>query len=304
MHKKMRMVCQCFNFFLQLRLHDDSSNLEVCSLFETSYPVLHEIHDATDNSVLLAGVMDGHGGAAASLLVANQLPSLVTKQHIVNRKSVEESLAGAWEEVCDTYQEKCADPEECRADYNPWEGTIKANTGGKDLIPGTTISVMALDETTGKLTFLNCGDSRSLVASNGKVRYETMDHSPEVEEKRIQEGIAAGLDYSYPKCKVSKWTLSVGAYEYSVARSLEGPFATSKGIVSDPDITETVVESGEILLSASDGLWEVMGSGEVALDLHKMRVKGVSASDAARDLCSMAVRKGSSDNVSVVVVYL
>jgi len=268
--------------------------------------VLHEIHDAKDNSVLLAGVMDGHGGAAASLLAANQMPSLVSKEHVVNRKPVEESLGAAWEEVCNMYQKQCTtDPEECRADYNPWEGTLKANTSAKDLIPGTTISMMALDETTGKITFLNCGDSRSFVAtSKGKVRFETVDHTPETEEQRFQEGIDAGLDYSLPKCRLSKWTLSVGAYEYSVARSLEGPFATSKGIVSDPDITETVVESGEILLSASDGLWEVMGSEEVAFDLQKMRAKRISASDAAREIVSMALKKGSSDNVSVVVVYL
>jgi len=267
--------------------------------------VLHEIHDTTDNSVLLAGIMDGHGGAAASSLVSKQMPSLVSKQVVVNRKPVKESLGEAWEEVCNMYQLECPDPESCRADYNPREGTLKANTSGKDLVPGTTISIMALDETTGKITFLNCGDSRSFVAtSEGKVRFETTDHTPEIEEQRIQEGIDAGLDYSLPKCKFSKWTLSVGAYEYSVARSLEGAFATSKGIVSDPDITETVVESGEILLSASDGLWEVMGSGEVALDLHKMRAKGVSASDAARELCSMALEKGSSDNISAVVVYL
>lgn len=249
--------------------------------------------------------MDGHGGATASSLVAEQLPNLLSKELVVNRKSVKESIGGAWKGVCDMYQQQCADPESCRADYNPFEGTLKANTGGKDLIPGTTISMMALDETSGMLTVLNCGDSRCLVAtSKGKVRFETADHTPQAEEKRFQEGVEAGFDYSLPKCKVSKWTLSVGAYEYSVARSLEGPFATSKGIVSDPDITEIIVERGEILLSASDGLWEVMGSGEVALDLYKMRAKGITAKDAARELCLMAVKKGSSDNVSVVVVYL
>merc|ERR1712183_755815 len=99
-------------------------------------------------------------------------------------------------------------------------------------------------------------------------------------------------DYSLPKCRLSKWSLSVGAYEYAVARSLEAPFATSKGIVSDPDITQHLVEAGEALLSASDGLWEVMDSNEVALDLYKMRKQGMSASDSAKALCSMAIKKG------------
>eukprot|EP00980_Cylindrotheca_fusiformis_P007760 scaffold1648_cov115-Cylindrotheca_fusiformis.AAC.15 len=257
------------------------------------------------NSVLLAGVMDGHGGNDASVLVSREMPSRLTKELVVNRRPVSEALKVAWETVCETYTNICLDPEYCRADYDPREGTLMANTGGADLIPGTTVSVMALDETKGKLTVLNCGDSRSLVATAaGKVRFVTQDHTPESEEQRLQEGIDSGLDYSLPQCKLTKWTLSVGAYEYSVARSLEGPFATSKGIVSDADITELPVDAGEILLSATDGVWEVMDSKEVASDLYKMRKAGVPARQAARSICLKALNKGSSDNVSAVVVYL
>jgi serine/threonine protein phosphatase PrpC len=122
--------------------------------------------------------------------------------------------------------------------------------------------------------------------------------------KRLQRGVASGLDYSLPTCKISKWTISAGKYEYSVGRSLEGPFVSSKGIVSDPDVTSTFVGVGEILFSATDGLWEVMDSEEVAMDLAKMRKQGVNARDAARAVCSMALDKGTVDNVSAVVVYL
>ena len=269
------------------------------------YTVLHEIHDVKDNSVLIAGVMDGHGGSAASTLVANDIPDLLSKELVVNRQSVSGALEESWDIVCQKYQQQCTNPDACLADYDPKEGVLMANTGGEDLIPGTTISIMALDETTGKLTVLNCGDSRSMVTTpEGKVRFASSDHTPESEEERLREGAEAGLDYSIPKCRVNKWSLSVGAYAYSVARSLEGPFATSKGIVSDPDVTEISVDAGEILLSASDGLWEVMDSNEVAVDLDKMRKQGMPAKDAAKALCSMALRKGTSDNVSAVVVFL
>jgi len=249
--------------------------------------------------------MDGHGGAAASTLVSTEMPKLLSNELVVNRRSVPEALEESWSSVCETYQQQCTDPDQCLADYDPKEGRLMANTGGEDLFAGTTVSVMALDEKTGKLTVLNCGDSRSLVAtSNGSVRFTTRDHTPQSEEQRLVEGIEAGFNYSLPKCRVARWSLSVGAYEYSVARSLEGPLATSKGIVSDPDVTKLSADSGEILLSASDGLWEVMDSNEVALDLHKMRKQGMSASDAAKALCSMALNKGTSDNVSAVVVFL
>lgn len=267
--------------------------------------VLHEIHDTKDNSVLVAGVMDGHGGDAASTMASSELPSLLSNELVMNRRPVTDALEAVWDDICLRYRYQCGNPGECSADYDPREGILMANTGGEDLTPGTTISVMALDEHTGKLTFLNCGDSRSLVVSpEGTIRFVTTDHTPQAEEERLREGIEAGLDYSMPKCRLSKWSLSVGAYEYAVARSLEGPFATSKGIVSDPDVTELSVDSGEILLSASDGIWEVMDSNEVALDLHKMRKQGMSASDSVKAICSMALKKGTSDNVSAVVVFL
>lgn len=271
--------------------------------------VLHEIHDARDRSVLVAGVMDGHGGTAASSLVARELPGLLANQLVVQnrQRSVTEAMEGSWRTVCALYQQRCEeDGESCVADYDPREGTLMAETGSKDLTAGTTCSTFALDETTSQLTILNCGDSRSVVVSSGgSVRFATADHTPRSEERRLMEGVERGLAYSLPQCRLSRWWLKVGDYEYSVGRSLEGPLATSKGIVSDPDVTTLAAEAGEILVSGSDGLWDVMDSSEVAMDLHKMRHgEGMSARDAARALCSAALRKGTTDNVSAVVVFL
>lgn len=270
--------------------------------------ILHEIHDSKDRSVLMAGVMDGHGGCAASLMVSEELPGLLSKELVIKdrSRSVSEALEDSWSTVCARYQQQCTEEGECIAEYDPVEGTLQADTGSKDLQAGTTCSLVALDETSSELTVLNCGDSRSLVVNgNGKVKFATVDHTPQSEAKRLAQGIRDGLDYSLPKCRLSRWSLRVGDYEYAVGRSLEGIFATSKGIVSDPDISQLPVQEGDILISATDGLWNVMDSNEVAIDLHKMRTQNkMSAHDAARTLCSMALRKGTPDNVSAVVVYL
>lgn len=267
--------------------------------------VLHEIHDTKDRSILVLGVMDGHGGTAASTKVSTELPDVLTSQIVIDRQPLEQALLDSWDRICQSYQQQCIDEEECIADYDASEGVLMANTGSETLIAGTTASVMALDEITGELVTLNCGDSRSMVVtSNGKVQLVTQDHTPQTEEERLMQGVSAGLEYSLPKCRISKWTIAAGRYEYSVGRSLEGPFATSKGIVSDADISKTSIAPGEILVSATDGLWEVMDSEEVALDLYKMRQQGHNAKDAARSLCSMALKKGAADNVSAVVVYV
>jgi serine/threonine protein phosphatase PrpC len=255
--------------------------------------------------VLLAGVMDGHGGTAASSMVSSEFPNLLSTELLVNRIEVPKALENAWETVCLAYRQRCNNEETCIADYDPAQGVLMANTGSEDLIAGTTASIMALDKMTAKLSILNCGDSRSMVATeDGLVKFDTKDHKPQAEEDRILEGIMNGLDYSRPQCSWSRWWIKVGDYEYSVARSLEGPFATSKGIVSDPDLTILSVIPGDMLISATDGLWDVMDSREVAIYLSKLRKEGMSASDSAKALCATALRKGTSDNVSSVVVFL
>ncbi|CAB9503498.1 linked kinase-associated serine/threonine phosphatase 2C [Seminavis robusta] len=268
--------------------------------------VLHEIQDTTRRSVLVAGVFDGHGGTAASKLAAEEMPELVSDELFRHKNSpVGTVLENSWRTIALDYQQSCLSETACIADYDAREGTLDANTGADDLVAGTTATVAALDESNGNISILNCGDSRTLLVNmEGKVTFQTEDHTPEAETGRLTAGKEQGLDYSIPECSVSRWWLSVGDYQYAVGRSLEGPFATSKGITSEPDVTKLQAEPGSSIVCATDGIWEVMDSKEVARVVTAVRSRGTSAGDAAKTLCSMAIEKGSSDNVSAVIVYL
>jgi len=269
-------------------------------LFCSTTSVLHEVDEEQD--ILLAGVFDGHGGTAAAHAASQMVPYLMSETLRRRQKddmaNIRHALEAAWQTTCNTYRHGCLE-EECFADYDPVEGVLQANTGSTDLVSGTTASLVAVEE--GKLAVLNCGDSRSLLfRSDGALVFATQDHNPEAEMGRLSDN----SEYSTPKCSLSRWYLSVGDYQYAVARSLEGPFATSKGIVSDPDMSSIPVTSDGILVMATDGLFEVMDNEEVGRDVVQYRAQGDSAGDAAKKLCSLAIEKGTSDNVSVVVVYL
>jgi serine/threonine protein phosphatase PrpC len=270
--------------------------------------VLNEVHDTKLRSILLAGVMDGHLGRAASNFVKEELPAIFSEELLLatNEIPAEDLLERAWARTCLTYRNGCISGGECVADYDVREGLLMANTGTVDAIAGTTTTIMALDKQTSRISFLNCGDSRGLIAdANGRVTFETVDHTPERDIERFRKGKKQGLLYKEPRCRMTKWQVSVGEYEYAVARSLEGPFATERGIVSTPDLNVVQAEPGTTAVIATDGLWEVMDSAQVAKILAKLRLQqSMSAGDAAKTLCSMAVERGSSDNVSAVVVYL
>jgi serine/threonine protein phosphatase PrpC len=42
----------------------------------------------------------------------------------------------------------------------------------------------------------------------------------------------------------------------------------------------------------------------VGRDAVEMRKRGLSATDCAQHLCDLAKKKGTSDNVTVIIVYL
>lgn len=270
--------------------------------------LLHEVSDTKQRSLLLAGVMDGHLGTAASEFVLETLPEYFSDQLMFfdAAATVDSLLEKAWDLTCESYRSTCQSETACLADYDAAEGVLQANMGSDTYAAGTTATIVALDYQTSQLGILNCGDSRSLlVDAKGEVVFQTFDHRPEDELPRFQEAIAQGMNYGMPVCSVSRWVVPVGEYCYAVSRSLEGPFATSRGVVSDPDVTIHQAEAGMIILTASDGLWEVIDSAEAAIVLQRLRYQqGVSAGDAAKYLCGIAVEKGSSDNVSCVVLYL
>ena len=288
--------------------------------------ILHEVLDTKDKSVILAGVFDGHLGSAASDFCRNDLPvafaaamNVGTSDDIDNNSdnntddnadndnktaftpsTVQSFLELAWNECCESYRSMCAITDaECIAEYDPKEGILQAKTGSQTAVAGTTAMVFAFDQLSNQLATLNCGDSRGIVLNgNNELIFQTTDHRPDVELERLTE---MG---NPPKCDIARWTIAVNNYDYSVARSLEGYLATSKGIISDADVTLLTAQPGMTIIAATDGLWDTIDTAEVMRVVTELRQVKASASDIAKVLCSLAYEKGSSDNISVVTLCL
>jgi protein phosphatase PTC1 len=269
---------------------------------------LHLVQDSSRRrTIVLAGVCDGHLGRAASAFVRDKLPDAFAQELLAqpDAEDIRTALEGAWNQVCDDYRFECQQ-DTCSAEYDPREGVLLANTGSIDYVAGTTATVLAVDLSSSHLSLLNCGDSRAVVVrKDSSVAFQTSDHSPRDELERFARGREQGLGYGAPFCLLSRWLVPVGDYNYAVSRSLEGSFATSKGIVSTPDMSRIRAEPGMGVVVATDGLWEVIDSEEVGRIVTQLRFKqDMSAGDAARKLCRLALERGSKDNVSVVVLYL
>lgn len=266
-----------------------------------------EITDATKRSIVLSAIFDGHLGNAASSFLCEELPAIVAdllNGEKGNNIAVEKLIEEAWNDCCESYRVSCISGEDCSATYDEREGVLMAYTGGKDADAGSTGIVVAVDQQATQVAIVNCGDSRAVVIDKqGIIRFETVDHTPEREFDRLVQGKQQGLDYCIPICVV-KWRLKVGEYEYAVARSLEGPFATSKGVIGKADVTLLPIQESCTILLASDGLWEVLDSALIARFVTDQRNEGFSASQTTANVISKAYENGSIDNISVIILFI
>ncbi|CAM9874600.1 unnamed protein product, partial [Discosporangium mesarthrocarpum] len=142
----------------------------------------------------------------------------------------------------------------------------------------------------------NVGDSRAVLCSGRKAVPLSCDHKPnKPEERRRIQALGGRVIYSFGIPRVN------GILAVSRAfgdRNMKG------SINADPDVKQRALERGdEYLILATDGLWDVVTSQEAC------NIVSNCGSDLGPQACSelltaTALRKGSMDNTSAMVVDL
>ena len=150
----------------------------------------------------------------------------------------------------------------------------------------------------------NCGDSRAVLCRNGKAAALTDDHKAAREDETARVEAAGGQILFWNGVRV------MGLL--AVSRAI-GDHSLRPYVIADPEVTVINRHPGdELLVLASDGLWDVMDNQEACSlakkCLLRARQKGSSRENAARVAATVltraAVDRGSRDNVTVLVVDL
>ncbi|EFN54425.1 hypothetical protein CHLNCDRAFT_36133 [Chlorella variabilis] len=80
---------------------------------------------------------------------------------------------------------------------------------------------------------------------------------------------------------------------------------TGNPVTAQPDVTELALhDSDEFVVVASDGLWDVMDSQEVVKLARRDLQRGLEPQEVASKLTTLAVKRGSQDNIGVVLIDL
>jgi len=168
------------------------------------------------------------------------------------------------------------------------------------------------------LVVANIGDSRAILSRNSTPIALTQDHKPDKpkEKKRIETNggsvVWCGkVDQDGNPIKYS------GLYRVNgnlaLARAV-GDRSERPAISAEPDFSVVNIDSmAQFILLATDGLWDVMTSKEVVslieakLSQHSTE-NGAELSELRTKMASFvvaeALRRGTSDNVTVVILWL
>ena len=157
---------------------------------------------------------------------------------------------------------------------------------------GSTATVVYIKDTIAH--FAHVGDSRALLEACGMVAFATEDHKPSRcdEKQRIED---AGGIISYARINGS----------LGVSRAIGDHKYDKNVVISEPEYTEVLlVRHNKFLVVASDGLWDVMNNDDVVNVLDRQQAKIQDMNAFAKMLVDLAIERGSTDNITVMVVDL
>ncbi|CAD6210746.1 unnamed protein product [Miscanthus lutarioriparius] len=229
--------------------------------------------EADPRNEALFGVFDGHGGKNAAEFAAENMPKFIAEEFKkVNGGEIEGAVKRGYLKTDEEF--------------------LKRDESG-----GACCVTAVLQK--GGLVVSNAGDCRAVLSRAGKAEALTSDHraSREDEKERIEN-------------------LGGFVVNYRGTWRVQGSLAVSRGIgdghlkqwvVADPETRTLLVDQQcEFLILASDGLWDKIDNQE-AVDLARplcINNDKASRMAACRMLTETSISRGSTDDISVVILQL
>ncbi|XP_020112180.1 probable protein phosphatase 2C 11 [Ananas comosus] len=223
------------------------------------------IAEVDGQMVSFFGVFDGHGGArTAEYLKSHLFKNLSDHPDFI--KDTKSAIVESFKQTDDNY--------------------LSEEKGHQKDAGSTASTVVLLGN---RLFVANVGDSRVVACQSGSAKPLSIDHKPDRSDERQRIEKAGGFI-------IWAGTWRVGGV-LAVSRAF-GDKLLKPYVVAEPEIQEEDIEGMDFLIIASDGLWNVV-SNKDAVEIVQ-RING--AESAARKLIEEAYSRGSSDNITCVVV--
>lgn len=218
-------------------------------------------------------VLDGHGGFEVAKCVKENLPTIL-------KNELQKYKKGMIKDIVKKMIEKV-------------EIKIK-EIGGRDI--GTTLTSILVHKPDNMIFYINIGDSN--IAA---IRYDSSN--------KLHSDFKCQLHkVSNPKeterVKNTGGTILKGrlAGNLLITRSLGDFDMQEYGLISTPDIYESLLFKNKLVFLASDGIWDVINTIQL-LQLLKAN-SGKTLTQLADAIVKYAIEQGSIDNISLIIVLI
>jgi protein phosphatase len=170
---------------------------------------------------------------------------------------------------------------------------------------GSTATYMVVEPADGKyaVTVCNVGDSRILITSGGQLKFATVDHKPSLpgEQSRIE---ACG---GFVRMNRVDGDLAVSRAFGDEQFKKNGANPRQRKVIAVPDVTHHECAPGDVIIVACDGVFEGSFSNldVVAFVSRQLEDPATYFGDlgvVAGRVCDQAIRRGSKDNITCMVV--
>lgn len=145
----------------------------------------------------------------------------------------------------------------------------------------------------------NCGDSRAVLFSEGKLKFATQDHKPYNPEERARIIDAGGTatDRINGALAVSR---ALGDFDFKLDE-LRKP--TEQLVSPEPDVHQFERNSNDgFLVLACDGIWDVMTNEELVAYIEYKLMITPDLGKVCASVIDVCLRRGSKDNMSIIIV--
>lgn len=237
-----------------------------------------------DKNLSFFGVFDGHSGGLISKYASKELHKILINEEEFKLKNYEKALKSAFFKLDDKMQQD--------------EELLNCEAGS------TAVVSLITDKT---LYIANCGDSRAIISTNGKVTALSTDHKPTLPDEKARIYNSGGFLQSgrvNGKLAVSR---SLGDFIYKSNTSLPSDEQT---VTANPDIfIKNIDEEDEFIVLACDGVWDYMTNEQVIEFIREGISNRLGLSQIVENLlneCASekeeAVKKPSYDNMTMIIV--
>jgi len=232
----------------------------------------HSVRSEEQLGIFSAEVYDGHSGSLAAAIAAERLTPLFVEGQYTDKRKGHSTNRFTAEALRDAYL------------------AIDRHIAEQGTASGAAAAALYIQ----KHVFLavNAGDVRVVLGEGRKAITLTTDHKPDLPEERARIEARGGAVVFLDVARVQG--------SLAMSRSL-GDAGLKPFITAEPRVAEgRLGRKNDVAIIACDGLWDVVTAQEaLAVARNSPRPE-----EAANRLLALATTKGSTDNITVIVLDL